>query len=421
MATFSTNQVRQLYVAKAMGTVGEASADGTIQVASDTAKTHLYFKYKSPGGQVRSDLINIASITSAKATDASNLVHKLTKYKVALDSTINSGAPIAGQDYILRIAFRNYIGLSEEDQYFKYGTVHAVSGMTAEGFYQTLLASLTKNFSRENSKLLDFYLDGVKATVAMTTNTGITVTANSVGTAGNNLRFAVASVAAATAGVTVATVSGVTTITASLTAAAKTIGDLKALIASNPTANALITITGTDATAVAAEVTAVALTGGSTTGVILEEAEQPWYLGTMPVAYMNFTVQPTTIFDGTEERIWGTITKPTPTKAVKNGKMIADLEYFLMGERGDQYRKIGWPNTIPTTYLVDPSKEYNTIDIEFSYQGEGENIQKSKKAITIVVPKVGATNSVSNVLTNSIITAINTATNLSITALGTEA
>ena len=54
MATFSTNQVRQLYVAKAMGTVGEASADGTIQAASDTAKTHLYFKYKSPGGQVRS-------------------------------------------------------------------------------------------------------------------------------------------------------------------------------------------------------------------------------------------------------------------------------------------------------------------------------------------------------------------------------
>ena len=91
-----------------------------------------------------------------------------------------------------------------------------------------------------------------------------------------------------------------------------------------------------------------------------------------------------------------------------------------MGERGDQYRKIGWPNTIPTTYLVDPSKEYNTIDIEFSYQGEGENIQKSKKSITIVVPKVGATNSVSNVLTNSIITAINTATDLSITALGTE-
>ena len=141
----------------------------------------------------------------------------------------------------------------------------------------------------------------------------------------------------------------------------------------------------------------------------------------MPVAYMNFTVQPTTIYDGTEERIWGTVTKPTPTKTVKNGKMIADLEYFLMGERGDQYRKIGWPNTINTTYLVDPSKEYNTIDIEFSYQGPGEDIQKSKKSVTLVVPKEGATNSVSNVLTNSIVSAIATATGLTITALGTEA
>ena len=420
MATFSTNQVRNLYVAKAMGTVSPASADGTIQVVADTAKKHLYFKYKSPGGQVRSDLIDIKSIAFAKATDASNLVHKLTKYKLTLDSNVNSGNPKAGQDYILRIGFRNYIGLSEEDQYFKYGTVHAYTGMTSETFYQTLVASLNKNFSRENSKLLDFALDGVKATVAMSTNAGITVTANNVGTAGNNIKFAVASVSAATAGVVTSIASGVTTITASLTAAAKTIGDLAALVAADPTASKLVTISGTAATAVAAEVTAVTLAGGSTTGVIIQEVEQPWYLGTMPVAYMNFTVQPTTIFDGTEERIWGIVEKLNPTESLKNGKMIADLEYFLMGERGDQYRKIGWPNTIPTTYLVDPSKEYNTIDIEFSYQGEGENIQKSKKSITIVVPKVGATNSVSNVLTNSIITAINTATNLSITALGTE-
>jgi len=52
-----------------------------------------------------------------------------------LSSTVNSGAPVAGQDYILRLAFRNYIGLSEEDQYFKYGAVHAITGMTAEVFY----------------------------------------------------------------------------------------------------------------------------------------------------------------------------------------------------------------------------------------------------------------------------------------------
>ena len=59
MATFSTNQVRQLYVAKASGTVKEGVAAGTIEVKSDSDKTHLYFKYMGPGGQVRSDFLKI--------------------------------------------------------------------------------------------------------------------------------------------------------------------------------------------------------------------------------------------------------------------------------------------------------------------------------------------------------------------------
>ena len=142
---------------------------------------------------------------------------------------------------------------------------------------------------------------------------------------------------------------------------------------------------------------------------IIEEAEQPWYLGTMPVAYMNFTVQPTTIYDGTEERIWGTVTKPTPTKTVKNGKMIADLEYFLMGERGDQYRNINWPNSIPTTYLADPNSEYHIFDVHYAYVGSNEGVQKSEKTISIVCADKTAM--------NSIITAFNTATGLSVAAL----
>ena len=51
-------------------------------------------------------------------------------------------APVAGQNYILRLAFRQYIGLSEEDQYFKYGEVIARSGMTASDFYKKMAISL---------------------------------------------------------------------------------------------------------------------------------------------------------------------------------------------------------------------------------------------------------------------------------------
>lgn len=411
MGTFSVNQQRHLYVAKSLKTAtSQLAVAGDILPKADTAKTTMYFQYFSPAGVIQSsDKIDIKNITYAKSTSSQSLVKKLDRYQVVLDSSINSGAPVAGQDYLLRLSFGQYIGLSQEDQYWKFGMVHAVSGMTSEGFYQALLASLTKNFSREDSKLLDFYLDGVKATVAMTTNVGITVTANSVGTAGNSIKFAVASVSAATAGVVTTTASGVTTITASLASAAKTIGDLKALIASDPTANALVTITGTDATEVAAEVTAVTLANGSTTGVIFEEVEQPWYLGTMPEAYMNFSVQPTTIYDGTEERIWGTVSTITPINSIQNGHNIADLEYFAMGARGDIYRNMGWPNVIPTTYLVDPTQKYDTLDINYYWAGGAEDVQKSPRTITLVTVDDG-----SHTAMKALIAAINTASGLTI-------
>ena len=92
-----------------------------------------------------------------------------------------------------------------------------------------------------------------------------------------------------------------------------------------------------------------------------------------------------------------------------------------MGERGDIYRNIAWPHSIQTTYLVDPNMKYNMIDIHYSWIGDNENVQKSEKTLSLAVPKVGATNSVTNVLTNKIIAAINTATGLSIATLDTSA
>ena len=84
-----------------------------------------------------------------------------------------------------------------------------------------MVDSLEKNFSREVTPLLKFSVDGDKADVTMTTNASLTVTAKEVGTAGNSLKFAVASITATTAGVAVATANGVTTITASLLGTAK--------------------------------------------------------------------------------------------------------------------------------------------------------------------------------------------------------
>lgn len=407
----SINQVRNLYVAKALrASTAALTTAGDILPKADTAKTTLYFQYMSPAGLVSSDKIDIKNVMSAKATSSDALAHKLIRYLVTLDGDV-SATPVAGQDYVLRLAFREFIGLSEADQYFKYGSVHAVTGMTAEQFYQSMLTSLENNMSKEVSKLVNLSLAGEKATVTMTTNTGITVTANNIGTSGNSLKFAIASVSAPSAGVTVSTTAGVTTITASLTSTAKTIGDLKTLIAANADSKDLITITGTNATEVDVEA-AVALTGGSTTGIIIEEAEQPWVLGMMPQAFIPFTPQFLPILVDGEERLWGTATKVTPVNSVPDGHLMADLEYFCMGARGDIYRGMGYPNIIHTTYLADPNAVYDTLDIHYFYTGSNESVQKSEKTITLIAVDDG-----SHTTMNALIDAINAASGLAIATL----
>lgn len=336
MATFSTNQVRQLYVAKALKTLHVLASDdaGSIAVKNDTAKNHLYFEYKGADNLMRSDLIDIKNILYAKATDADDMAHELKSVTVTLATDVNGGAPVAGQDYILRIVFRQYVGMSDEDQYFKYGMVHAYAGMTASDFYKKLALSLAKNFSREVVPL-------VKFTLTNSEDEAVPVDA--------------------------------TTKESSLTE--------------------------------------------TYTALVIDEVEQPWRLGIMEQTPVYFTVQPTTITVNGDERIWGTVEDTDPAGTIDNGKKIADLEYFCMGERGDIYRGVGFPNNIPTTYLVDPTVKYNVIDIHYAYVGSNESVQKSEKTITLVVPKVGANNQASNDLANSIISAINTATGLTIATL----
>ena len=326
MATFSVNQVRQLYVATAFKTphVLASDAAGSIAVKNDTAKSHLYFEYKGADNLMRSDLIDTKNILYAKATDATAMAHNLKSVTVALDSNVNGGAPVAGQDYILRIAFKQYVGMSDEDQYFKYGMVHAYAGMDASEFYKVLAVSLAKNFSREVVPLIKIEIKTASATTEVTPTTKV--------------------------------------------------ADLK----------------------------------DTYTGVVVTEVEQPWRLGVMAQTPVYFTVQSVPVTVNGDERHWATLTEST-SGSIGNGKTIADLEYFCMGERGDMYRQVGWPHNIPTTYLVDPTKTYCVFDIHYAYVGSNESVQKSEKTITIVCADKAEL--------NKVITAFNTATGLSVATL----
>lgn len=326
MATFSVNQVRQLYVATAFKTprVLASDAAGSIAVKNDTAKSHLYFEYKGADNLMRSDLIDTKNILYAKATDATAMAHDLKSVTIALDSNVNGGAPVAGQDYILRIAFKQYVGMSDEDQYFKYGMVHTYAGMDASEFYKVLAVSLAKNFSREVVPLIKIEIKTASATTEVTPTTKV----------------------------------------ADLT--------------------------------------------GTYTGVVITEVEQPWRLGVMAQTPVYFTVQSVPVTVNGDERYWATLTEST-SGSIGNGKTIADLEYFCMGERGDMYRQVGWPHNIPTTYLVDPAKAYCVFDIHYAYVGSNESVQKSEKTITIVCADKAEL--------NKVIAAFNTATGLSIATL----
>lgn len=349
MATFSTNQVRQLYVAKELKTphVLASDAAGFIAVKKDTAKNHLYFEYKGADNLMRSDLIDIKNILYAKATDADDMAHELKSFTIALDANINGGSPVAGQDYILRIAFRQYVGMSDEDQYFKYGMVHAYAGMNADGFYKVLALSIAKNFSREAVPLIKIEVHSAK-----TTSKG----------------------GFDSAGYMVIT---------------PTTKDNGKSDTTNPYYATDTLVTDIDS-------------------IRITEVEQPWRLGVMAQTPVYCTVQPVAVMVNGDERTWATVTEGT-NGTIGNGKKIADLEYFCMGERGDIYRGIGFPHNIVTTYLVDPTKTYYTFDIHYAYVGNNESVQKSEKDITIVCSD--------KTEFNKIVTAFNAATGLTIATI----
>ena len=124
---------------------------------------------------------------------------------------------------------------------------------------------------------------------------------------------------------------------------------------------------------------------GSNNLVIEEALQNEWILGVTPNEGVNFRVYVAPIVvDGEEIFDWTTITKDNGTEVIKNGRKMADLEYFAMGERGDQYRMVGWPNVIRTNYLIDPEKEYDAITIHYAFVDSNEGVQKSERDLMIV-------------------------------------
>ena len=133
---------------------------------------------------------------------------------------------------------------------------------------------------------------------------------------------------------------------------------------------------------------------GASGGVVVVEAPTKYVRGKLSGEPIPFTVS-FSLKDGNVGDIaWGT---DTVTESNISGNtvmpanyVVADLEYFCLGERGDVYRGSTWPNNFEPTYMVDLSKNYDIVTVEYYWQGTAENVQKSPRMIQIACEVSGS-------------------------------
>jgi len=297
-----TNQVRHMYVAKT--NTADATTLGNIEVKSNGDRVWLL--YQGPAGPITSDYIIPANGVKAAKYTAAMMNRPLKSATIKLNQNIKEGGkvvPVPGQNYIIRVAISQYIDISDESIYTKYGVVAATIGMTESKFYATLAVSLAKNFSREINKFFKIELVGASA------NTEVT--------------------------------------------ADKKVDDFT----------------------------------GTYTGVKLTELKQDWVRGLTPMKPVYFKVYADDIMYNNDEvpAIEEVVLQDTAT-VVGNGYDLADTEYFCMGERGDRLRMMGYPNVIPTKYMIDEEASYDVIEIHHNYLGRGVDYKQSEKDILIAIP-----------------------------------
>jgi len=95
-----------------------------------------------------------------------------------------------------------------------------------------------------------------------------------------------------------------------------------------------------------------------------------------------------------EDIIWGTDTVAQSTvsglESIPSVYAIADLEAFALGERANYFRYGLEPNYVAPTYMVDLSKSYDIVSIEYFWQGGAENVQKSPRMIQVACEVSGS-------------------------------
>ena len=132
------------------------------------------------------------------------------------------------------------------------------------------------------------------------------------------------------------------------------------------------------------------LTVKNESGIVIEPANVTKFYkrGVRPVVIPDFKIETNLVVVEGEETAWAAQTVAESTTAeVTSGYKVSDMEYFAMGERGDQYRMAGYPDVIETEYLVDPTKEYDVLVVHYAYKGANDTSYNSEKDLIIAGAK----------------------------------
>lgn len=272
MTNFSTNQVMQFYV-----------VEGTPAVAP-CLNGGVKIQFKDAEGNVTAVSDKIENVMYGKLTEAEALAKPYKKAVLTFDSEVNGGAPIVGENYIVRVSYPEIGGVGNEAWTTKTAAYHVSKDVSAVAVYESIVKDLNTAFAT----------DGV----------------------------------------------------------------LKAEVADG------VVITQTD---------------------VFKNA---YKRGLRPVTVIDFTVATSMVALNGEFTSWESVDY-SYTGGIGSGYKVADMEYFAMGERGDQYRNVDYINAIDTEYKVDPKGEYDVLTIHYAYTGSNQNSHKSEKDIVIVETKNG--------------------------------
>lgn len=341
---YTSNRYNHLFIVNRVAAASDLEG-GHLKASAPVGTAHvrtsddlLYLEYMGPGGVITSDYIGTGRVlrvsTAAGAADCRPLsarVIRLTDVRGVgndADGTLKDQA-LPGQDYLLTIRVGGYIGLDHMDARLMQASARGRDGMTNSELYARLAHSLALNIAG---------LPDPMVRVMLLTGTGEEV-------------------------------------------------GREVVIRNNRVMDKLDDILAD---------------GAKYTGILVRErVDEDYEQGLGEEVPADISVQARRVTHNEASVTWCEDRAATVDRSkvygvggcaageahlMPNGRRAAELEYWSMGERGDQERHRAWPNNVRTTYVADPRQVYDWLNIRYYWAGAHEEVQRSERELTVAAP-----------------------------------